>query len=357
MKLDLNRYFDGFRFHLINGTLKEGIMKGLHLAYHQKFDSNAFASDIIRILGECRYVDAYQYIKDTLFSLDEKSPNKYRLWKYILQDDSEQAIHLMNQMIKRLGPGVRRDGALTFRYGILGGDYVETDCVKQNPYFADMLCNKRIALIGPAKDSEFDLEAISKCHDVIAILNYSQKGCIEQYKFNPNCRVVSYYSNGEFTSILGLAGENQAIFYEPDGIVLKSVEDIYRLNKDLCNSGRVRCKLNVDWFIYYASSLTMIQNAALDLIQFHPQSIDIYGCNFFLDKDRYREDYIGYAIQGDKRELIQALALHNQILQYQILFYLYKHKRINPDNMLRRILDLGVEGFCVEMEMALSADD
>ena len=357
MKIDLNRYFYGFRLQLANGSLKEGIMSKLHLPYNQKFDSNAFASGIIRMLGECRYVDAYQYIKDTLSSLDDTCPNNYRLWKYILQDDSEQAIRLINRMIKRVGHGVHRDAALVFRYGILGGDYVETDCVKRNPYFADMLYNKRVALIGPANDPDLELETISKCHDVIAILNYSKMGSIGQYKLNPNCKVVSYYNNEYFAEILDSAGESQAIFYEPDGVVLKSVEDIYRLNKDLCNSERIRCKLDMIWFVYYASSLNMIQSAVLDLIQFHPQAIDIYGCNFHLDKDPYREDYISHAHMQNNRELIRSMSLHNQIIQYQFLFYLYKYKRINPDNMLRRILDLGVEGFCAEMEMFLSKND
>lgn len=350
MKLDLNRYFYGFRFHLANGSLKDGIMRKLHLTNHQKFDSSAFASGIIRLLEECRYVDAYQYIKDTLCALDDKCPNNYRVWKYILQGDSEQAIHLINQMIKRIGHGEHRDAALVFRYGILGGDYVETDCVKQNPYFANMLCNKRIALVGPANDPDFDLETISKSHDVIAIFNYSQKGSIEQYKVNSNCKVVSYYSGYSFVKILDLAGDNQAIFNEPDGIVLKNPGDIYRLNKDLCNSERIRCKLGMDWLIYYASSLNMIQLAAFDLLQFNPQAIDIYGCNFHLTENRYRADYIGNSLVMDNRELIKLMAMHNQLVQYQILFYLYKYKRINPDNMLKEILDLGVEGFCAEME-------
>ena len=354
MKLDLKRPYSGFRFHLANRSLEIAIMKKLHLAYNPKFDSRAFAFSIEKMLNECRYVDAYKYIYDTLSAIDNKCTTNYRLWKYILQDNSEQAIRIINRAIKVLNCGMARDEALMFRYGILGGDYVETDCVKQNPYFANMLCGKRIAIIGPANDPDLDLETISKYHDVIVVLNYSQKGSIEQYKSNPNCKVVSYYSGGGLLKVLDLAGDDQTVFYEPDAIVLKEVWDDLRLNKDLYNSERIRLKLGLKWFLCYGSP-NMIQIAAFDLIQFNPQSIDIYGCNFYLDKNRYREDYIGCNNgMEDSRVLIKCLAGHNQILQYQILFYLYKHKRINPDNMLRKILDLGIEDFCAEMERFLS---
>ena len=346
MKFDIGRYSHSFRYYLQEGSLVESITKKLHLNYNPKFDSNSFQFAIKEMLNDCRYVDAYNYIYDTLSSIDNNCSIQFRLWKYILQNDSEQAFRLIGR-IKCCE--MHRDEALMFRYGILGGDYVETDCVRQNPYFSNMLCNKKIAVIGPGNDPDIDLDAISKSHDVIVILNYSHVGSIEQYKSNPKCKVVSYYNFNNFSRILNSAGDKQALFYEPDALVLKSKEDVQRLNKDLYDSGRARHKLDINRFLYYGSP-NMIQIASFDLMQFNPQVIDVYGCNFHLDKKIYREDYIGNVDMIDNKALTRSWALHNLIAQYQILYYFYKNKRINPDNMLREILDLGAEGFCAKAE-------
>ena len=208
--------------------------------------------------------------------------------------------------------------------------------------FAEMVRDKKVAIVAPANDPEFDIGKIAREHDAVVICNYYKSGLTEKYKYYKYNLKVVLYSNVELTGIINIEE-----FQEPDFIVCKRYD-----NKETMEIMRT-CNARMMYSfgpIMYLGVLNMVQAAILDLVQFSPSQIDVYGCNLYLEKNPYRKGWLeGYATPV-KEIMRDKFSKHNTILQYIILQILYKNKMINPDNMLGNILDDGICDYLRKME-------
>lgn len=351
MRNDIKGIFEKVLFLKANKSLWKVIVKRFSHREVRHFDQYFFEFVLRENIADGKFLEAYNFLRLSLRYIDSqenktKCCQMNRVWKYILADDFESALRVISTMVRKTKQGQYNDALAMFQYGILGGDFIKTSCARLNLYFDELLNKKRVAIVGPANDPEIDFNKISHGYDVIIILNYEQ-GTLGTYKKNPEVKVISYYNAEYFHLIFESTEKKHQIFSELDGIVLKG--DTCKLSEEIRALRKTRDKLNFEQLLYYGNP-NMIQNIVLDLLQFQPHCMDVYGCNLNLTNDQYRKDYIGNKNKYDKNKYKESFSIHNLIIQFQILEILYKNRFITPDNMLRDVLDMGIEQYLIRME-------
>lgn len=205
-------------------------------------------------------------------------------------------------------------------------------------------------MIGPAPDDEIDMERICRKNDVMILFNYRQRENIGKYKdYNKNLKIISYYSQDGFEE---LSDCMPRYIDDLNGCVIR--ENFSDTALSVVASGKARYMYPYYEILYYGS-LHLMQIAMLDLLQFAPSSISVFGCNLFCSKRVYVEGYLQMFDRGqdsdENKKLLEAFAFHNMALQFWVVKTLYDNKMIIPSKILRNVLDDStVENYLAAME-------
>ncbi len=292
---------------------------------------------------------AYHIAKNMILSIEDlktpqQIPEKYFIWKQIFLGNTKNAFECCEKLNSKLNNQRNIDKVKMFEFAFLGGDFYKTSEYTANIHFKSILKGKKVVLIGPAPDHEIDLVSISRLYDVIVIFNYRQYENISEWKENnKNLKIISYYSQDGFDELSDYMPD---YIDDLDGCVIR--ENFSDKALQIVADKKARYMYPYYEILYYGS-LQLMQIAMLDLLQFAPKSISVFGCNLFLSESVYVEGYLkGF---DERKRLLEAFAFHNMALQFWIVQMLYINGMIIPSKILRDVLDKNTtESYLENME-------
>lgn len=279
-------------------------------------------------------------------------PEKYYIWKEIFAGNIEGALENCERLITKLNNPRNIDKVKMFEYAFLGGNFYKTTAYNSEENFKSMIQGKNAVMLGPAPDDEIDIEKICRQNDVIILFNYKRNENIDKYKnYNPNLKVISYYSQDGFEEFSDCIMD---YISDLDGCTIRENYSETALN--IAASKKARYMSSYYEILYYGT-LQLMQIAMLDLLQFNPKNLSVFGCNLFLGKSLYVKGYSNILDSGREHEsdqmkkLLECFAFHNMALQFWVVKTLYVNGLIIPSRILKNILDKNtVESYLKNME-------
>ena len=96
------------------------------------------------------------------------------------------------------------------------------------------------------------------------------------------------------------------------------------------------------------TELNLLQKVLFDLILFYPKKINLYNFDIKLSKNTK----VGYGVYDTlkKQKKIKMSFLHNQIIMFDFIHFLYEEKKINLDKRLKKIITNGKENYLKQLE-------
>ncbi len=359
-KMKLDYRFRRFWYNLVNGSAGRLIKVDYQMKHNIpskvtfKFDYDSFMNVQREMIKQGHFLAAQLYAETSLKDVADDDKDKtgcyqsLRIRKHIWDGNIIAARRTAEKMKARMIRGSEHyDRLSTLCYGFLGGEFEKTMFSRQYPYYEEMYRNKKIAVIGPAVDEEYNIDEINKDFDVIVLFNHKRPGTICNYKKQPGIKVVSYYHSENYYKIVG---ENIGVFSELDGAVLPCDGKELLSNIEGAEK-KIRSFLNFDGLLM-GGVFNLAQHIIVDLIQFQPKEIKLYGCNLFLDKhdNPYGNDYISNDARAIGQNLFDAFAFHVLGLNYELLYMMYQNKMFKATEMLKDVLSIGTHRYLSEME-------
>lgn len=351
-----------FKYNIVNGSARRLIKIDFQMRHKTPFkeridfDYDTFMNIQRDLIKKRHFLAAQLFAESMLKDVaddDSDSTGCYQILKmrkHIWDGNMSAALSTGERIKSRLKKGSEHyDRLSTICYGLLGGKFEETEFSKQYPYFEELYKDKKIAVIGPAIDEEYNIDEINRLFDVIVIFNHSKSGTICDYKKRSDIKVVSYYHSDNYYKVIE---NDRSSILELDGAVLPcdGIDVINSIIKD-DERKKYRPFLNFDGLLM-GGVFNLAQHIMVDLIQFRPREIKLYGCNLFLDKHEkpYQHNYISNDHKAMGQNLFDSFAFHVLGLNYEILHLMYKNNFFNSTKMVDEVLSLGTHEYLRKME-------
>lgn len=209
----------------------------------------------------------------------------------------------------------------------------------------DLIKNKKVIILGPAEDKEFNNKNYKNNYDISVMVNY-----LHGRDLKPD---ISYYgqtlkkTNEELTykSINDL--KYACIF--PEYLKLKKFSQIKSLNVKGIDKDLRSLMIN------FRTRPNLIQEVVFDLLKNNPKKIYLCGINFYLVKKIYRDrSYSKYFINEKKnKSVIENLrGSHDLFSNFMIIKNLWKNGLIDVSNDVEKLISLSEIEYANKLEMS-----
>jgi len=217
--------------------------------------------------------------------------------------------------------------------------------IEKNKFY-EILDNKSVAIVGPAKTDQKNAQEID-AFDTVVRLNYTHvgKNLDEFYKgFKTD---ISYFS-GEQVDYL-IEKKNGQL---PNDIKLACIKDNNMNRKKILEQFNpnkpIKRITNYNMFTFY-SSLNILPLVLLDILEANVKRIKIFHSDMFLTKIRSPGYYPKEFNLGQKIDLKSFLD-HDPMSQHEILKKLNSHKKITGDEKFDKVMKLDTYEYLKKLE-------
>jgi len=204
-------------------------------------------------------------------------------------------------------------------------------------FFSDLINGKRVAIVGPAQNDLNNGKEIDS-FDIIVRFNYKGENIDAK---NYGSRTDISYFNGANTWDLQNKYKKLQINDLKAAVYKVSVIENY-----------LNCKCNRRMFLplehcMLDSSPNALQNMLADLLLYQPQEIKVFSIDMRLTNKRD----ISYGIMGESFwDRYYPKASHDPYSNYLFIEYLYSNNLISVDSKLKKILDLGIVDYMMQLQ-------
>ena len=217
--------------------------------------------------------------------------------------------------------------------------------IKKNKFY-EILDNKSVAIVGPAKTDQKNAQEID-AFDTVVRLNYTHVG-----------KNLDKFYKGFKTDISYLSGEQAEYLIEkknsqlPNDIKLACIKDNSMNRKKILEKFNPNKPIdtitNYNMFTFY-SSLSFLPLVLLDILEAKVKRIKIFHSDMFLTINRSPGYYPKEFNLGQKIDLKSFLD-HDPMSQHEILKKLYSHKKITGDNKFDQVMKLDTYEYLKKLE-------
>ena len=320
-------------------------------------DMNISVCNIMEVYGsrtwkllyaiECNYINKGEYLKALFIRrLNQKcavlyDKNKGRItnsfflaWSYFFEGNNESARKIVSRELKCPLINLVRSKLLLLNY-IFSGN-VNTNVLKNNNlsiYDLDVE-GKTIRIVGPLAVGR---SALNDDHVISVSIN-----CVEDERTQKSG--ISFYNGGTMERLaLGVFRIPQMTKY-----VFHRVK--YTYQNILKKENKLRLTYNCD-YIFGLGQPNMLPHILFQVLASNPKAIYVDGFNLYMSKKIYNDAYLNNnSKNNDFCALISSFGVHNLITQYLFIHTLYKMRLIIPDELLKDILEKGIDEYLYNME-------
>lgn len=206
-------------------------------------------------------------------------------------------------------------------------------------YFADMINNKKILILGPANIDASELEKnIAEC-DIMISTNITADSKSILYLADNRIKIISYYN--EYNSRLMYQITEKQLSNEVDFCVYRSIKYSYQIFQLFNKKARV---INNNPFVL-TGARQAIQSILYDLTKFDVKSIKVLGVNLYASKNLYRQDYATV-----RDNILYDLGRHDLIGNFLYLKKLFHDGFFDCDEVLSEILNMSTKEYLSVVE-------
>tara|TARA_B100001063_G_scaffold243514_1_gene274289 strand:- start:3681 stop:4880 length:1200 start_codon:yes stop_codon:yes gene_type:complete len=206
--------------------------------------------------------------------------------------------------------------------------------------FKEYIEGKELFILGPlAKKISLKKEKMNNA----LIIRFKNNNFLKESDLNPN--------------IIYLNGSSSMSYFKKKNYIIKkkNLDWVIYIHKHLYkmyykkNSLKHRFADNTAGNLFTCfTELNLLQKVLFDLILFNPKKINLHNFDIKLS----RNSKVGYGIYDTlkKQKKIRMSFLHNQIVMFDFIHFLYKEKKINLDKRLKKIITNGKENYLKQLE-------
>jgi len=213
---------------------------------------------------------------------------------------------------------------------------------KSDEIFGELINDKSIAIVGPAKTSALDAKEIDS-YDLVIRFNYKDKNYgTDNIHKGLRCD-ISYYNNIQSSE---LAHGNLNNFpTDIKWLVFRSSE-----SAELVRSALESSAVNVNGsfrrqhhfsYVLFNCHLFALPNVVLDLLCFKPKSIKVFHCDLFINVDRANGYQAEYYDDNKLKYIkyIESFTHQDLMVQFYLLKTFYENKVISGDDRFSWVMN------------------